>query len=155
MIETIDEENFITLEEKKSFEKELKELIEVERPEVIEQLKRAREYGDLAENQEYETAKNRQSVIESRITEIESILKTVEVIVEENKGEKVVSGSVVEVDTNDGEKVFSIGVEANGAIQVSPHSPIGRALFHKKVGDSVIAETPKGENNLKIKNIRK
>ena len=148
--------NFITLREKEQLEMELKDLIEVQRPEVISKLKIAREYGDLKENQEYDTAKNRQSVIESRITEVESILKVVEVISDKNLGEKVISGSVIDVDIKDGgSKKFSIGIESVGAIKISPHSPVGNALFHKRVGDSITFDTPKGSQEMKIVKISK
>ena len=148
--------NFITIREKEQLEVELKNLIEVQRPEVIAQLKTAREYGDLKENQEYDTAKNRQSVIESRITEVQSILKVVKVISDKNFGERVSSGSVIDVEIKGGgSKKFSIGIESANAIKVSPHSPVGNALFHKRVGESIIFDTPKGSQEMKIVKIGK
>ena len=147
-------ENLITAEEHKDLEAELKKLIETKRPEVIEELRIARSYGDLSENAEYDAARKKQGIIESRINEIENILKTA-VILEEDHGKDVVTiGNSVEVEVKgEGKKTYDIGVEGKG-IEVTSHSPIADALLGKQKGDSVVANLPKGKVELTIRKIK-
>ena len=143
-------DGFITKEEKKNLNKELKELKEVERPKAIEQLKVARSYGDLSENTEYASARERQGIIESRINEIEMMLKNKKVLREDHGVERVTLGNSVEVMVNGKEKkIFDIGKKGDN-IGISPHSPVGEALFGKEVGDVVVAEVPNGQIEIKI-----
>ena len=148
-----EENNLITYEEKTELEQELKDLREVKRPEVIEQLKIARSFGDLSENAEYDSARKNQGEIESRIAEIENILRTSKVAEENTKRGTVTIGTSVEVETSDGEKrVYDIGTEGNG-IEVSTHSPIAEGLMGSKVGEVVTISIPKGRVEMKIQRI--
>jgi len=114
------------------------------RGEIAERIKTAREFGDLAENAEYSSARQEQDQNESRISEIEHILLNVEVI-NKSKGRKVVLGSSVKLKSGGKEKEFQVvgTVEAdplNG--KISDESPIGKALIGKKEGEKVEIKTP-------------
>lgn len=124
---------------------ELEELIAL-RSVIADRIKTAREFGDLSENMEYSAARQDQERNESRISEIEHILKNVEVIKNPTSNGKVVLGSTVKLKTDDGKiKEFQVvgTVEAdplNG--KISDESPIGRALMGKKEGEAVEIKTP-------------
>jgi transcription elongation factor GreA len=122
---------------------ELKQLIEVDRKEIIKKIKETREYGDLSENAEYDAARNQQSMIEGRIEEIEALLKKAKVIDEQKAQSEhgvVVIGSKVEVEIG-GEAMSFILVSSAESDPASGHisieSPVGAALLGAKVGQSV------------------
>lgn len=112
---------------------------------IAERIKAAREFGDLAENAEYTSARQEQERVESRIAEIEHILLNVEIIKKPKGDSKVQLGSKVSLKGNGKTKDFQVvgTVEAdplNG--KISDESPIGQALLGKKVGDKVEIHTP-------------
>jgi transcription elongation factor GreA len=118
---------------------ELDELL-AQRPAIAERIKSAREFGDLAENAEYTSARQEQERVESRISEIEHILQNVEVIAKPRGDSKVQLGSTVKLKGSGKTQQFTVvgTVEAdplNG--KISDESPIGTALLGKKVGDKV------------------
>ena len=145
----------------KKLEEELEHLKTVGRAEIAEKIKTARGYGDLSENSEYDEAKNEQAKIESRINDIEAMLKNVEIIPDiKGAAKKVRVGVKVKVFDQefDEECEYKIvgSTEANPRENmISDESPIGKALIGKKVGDEAIAETPGGEIKLKILAISK
>jgi transcription elongation factor GreA len=124
---------------------EVEELIAL-RAIIADRIKTAREFGDLGENMEYTAARQDQERNEMRISEIEHILKNVQVIVAPKNDNKVVLGSTVTLKTEAGKtKEFQVvgTVEAdplNG--KISDESPIGKALMGKKDGDEVEIKTP-------------
>lgn len=123
---------------------ELEQLI-AERPEITERIRSARELGDLSENAEYASARSEQERSEARITEIEHILKNVDVISAPKAGGKVHLGSTVTLKGNGKEKQFQVvgTVEADPLSgKISDESPIGKALLGKKIGDEVEIITP-------------
>ncbi len=124
---------------------------------VAGKLKAARSQGDLAENSEYQTAREEQVQIEQRAAEIEHILTNVEEIKSNKKSSKVILGSTVNLkDGPSGDRTFSIvgSVEANPAEnKISDESPIGQALLGKKVGDKVEIDLPAGKKTYTIKSI--
>lgn len=131
---------------------ELAELV-AQRGPVAERIKAAREFGDLAENAEYTSARQEQERVESRIAEIEHILLNVEVIKKPKGDSKVQLGSKVSLKGNGKTKDFQVvgTVEAdplNG--KISDESPIGQALIGKKVGDQVEIKTPADSHTYKI-----
>jgi len=140
----------------KKLQEELDHLKNVARTEIAEKIKEARSFGDLSENSEYDEAKNEQARIESRISELENMLKNAVILDDDaDAGKKVRLGSKVRVlDVELGiEDEFTIvgSAEAdpmNGAI--SDESPVGKAMLDAKVGKTVIAETPAGELKYKI-----
>lgn len=141
----------ITKDGKKELEKELLAL-KSRRGEIAEKIADARGYGDLSENAEYDAAREDQGLVESRIAEIEDIVINAAVI-KTSKGSAVGLGSAV--DLKNGKKTITytvVGpVEANPlAGKISNESPIGLALFGKKVGDKAIVTTPKGDITYQI-----
>ncbi|MDE0243353.1 MAG: GreA/GreB family elongation factor [Candidatus Kaiserbacteria bacterium] len=149
----MENEEILTPEEKEKLEEELEKLKSVDRAEVIEELKVARSYGDLRENSEYDTARKKQGMIESRIAEIEAVLKTA--VVSEGTGGKggIMPGSDVEVEVvGEGTKTYSIGHEGKG-VSVSLHSVIGEQLIGKQAGDKVTVALPKKEVEMVIKKV--
>jgi len=132
---------------------ELTVLATVKRKEIAERIERAKELGDLSENAEYSEAKDAQALNEGRILELTNTLKNVTVVQREDSSDKVVMGSTVTVKIADKEKKYTI-VSFNEADpvngKISNESPIGVAFLHKKKGDSVEVETPKGLVKYKI-----
>jgi transcription elongation factor GreA len=132
---------------KKGVEELKNELSELnaQRSEIAERIKTAREFGDLGENMEYTAAMQDKERNESRISEIEHILKNVQVITAPKGDNKVVLGSTVKLKSDGRTKEFQVvgTVEAdplNG--KISDESPIGKALMGKALGDSVEIKTP-------------
>jgi len=134
----------LTKEGAEKLEKELRHLIDIDRPEVIESLQAARAQGDLSENADYDAARNKQAEIEGRIKEIENILANVKIISEKSKATKtVVLGSVVTVkDLSDNTTATYTIV---GTVEAKPVeglisniSPLGRAIVDHAVGDIVV-----------------
>lgn len=130
-------------------ENELNELKTVRRKDVAEKIKVARGYGDLSENSEYDEAKNEQGMVESRIAELEAMLKMIRVIDEDElTTEHVMVGSRVKVKDEDGdEDVYDIvgSTEADPlAGKISDESPVGSALMGHGVGDRVEVHLPSG-----------
>ena len=134
----------LTKEGSEKLQKEYRHLIDIDRPEVIEQLTVARAQGDLSENADYDAARNRQAEIEARIKEIENILANAKIIDGSSKSGKIVAlGSVVEVkDLSDGSvATYTIvgTVEANPIKGlISNVSPLGHAIVGKRVGDECV-----------------
>lgn len=123
---------------------ELAELI-AQRSDIADRIKTAREFGDLGENMEYTAAMQDKERNENRISEIEHILKNVQVITAPKGDNKVVLGSTVKLKSDGKTKQFQVvgTVEAdplNG--KISDESPIGKALMGKAVGDTVEIKTP-------------
>lgn len=135
----------LTPEGKTELENELAELI-AQRTDIAEKIANARDYGDLSENAEYDAAREEQGMLESRIAELEDILKNADII-KPNHGSTIGVGSTVTLEN--GKKVVYqvVGpVEADPLEgKISNESPIGAALMGKKVGDKVTITTPKGE----------
>lgn len=128
----------LTAAGKKELEKELDELIK-SRPAIAERIATARAFGDLSENEEYSSARNEQKIAESRILEIQDILKNAKII-RGGKKDKVALGATVVLDM-DGRKVEYALVgptEANPLEgKISNESPIGKAIFGHKAGEAV------------------
>ena len=145
----------VTKEGLKKLQDELNELKTVTRVKVGNDLKKARAFGDLSENSEYDEAKNEQAKVEGRILELEELLKNVEVVENTKATSNVGFGSVVVVETPDKkEATYTIvgAAEANFLKnKISNESPIGAALFGKKTGDTVEFDTPSGRRSLTIK----
>ena len=148
-----DQQNSISPEGKAAAEAELKELTEVRRPEIVQAIKSAREFGDLSENAEYHAAREAQGMNESRIRVLEHHLATSEVREAAADG-SVAVGSRVSYRDEAG-KVSDVTlahpVEANLAEgKLSAESPIGRALVGRRAGEEVSLETPRGGKTLAI-----
>lgn len=129
----------LTKEGKAELEKELKERV-AERETIKEKIATARAFGDLSENEDYSAARNEQKLNETRISEIEEILKNAKVIA--NRGhEKVGMGAKVTVSLSGKKYTYSIvgPVEANPLEgKISDASPIGKAILGKRAGDEYV-----------------
>ncbi|MBP6985748.1 MAG: transcription elongation factor GreA [Alphaproteobacteria bacterium] len=135
---------------------ELQHLKLVERPAIIQAISEARLHGDLSENAEYHTARERQGFIEGRIAELENKLPRVEVIdITKMKGGRIVFGAtvtLVDVD-NDKESVYQIVGEDESNIDqglLSISAPLARGLIGKSIGDEVEVVTPNGSKAYEI-----
>ena len=151
----------LTAEGLKKMTDELDYLKNIKRVEVKEALAVARSFGDLSENSEYDEAKNEQAKVETRIGELEEILKNVVVINENELSDDTVNmGMTVRVydEEYDEEDEYNI-VGTNEADplknNISDQSPIGMALIGKKVGEIAEVDAPVGIIKLKILEIRK
>lgn len=128
----------LTSEGKKELEKELDELIKG-RPVIAEKIATARAFGDLSENEEYSSARNEQKLAESRILEIQDILKNAKII-RGGKKDSITLGATFVLDMNGREVTYTLvgATEANPLEgKISNESPIGKAVFSRKAGDSV------------------
>lgn len=126
----------LTSEGKKELEKELEELIK-NRPIISERIATARAFGDLSENEEYSSARNEQKVAESRILEIQDILKNAKII-RGGKRSKIDLGAVVSLTMGGKKMEYTLvgPTEANPLEgKISNESPIGKALLGRKAGE--------------------
>jgi transcription elongation factor GreA len=143
-----------------TLEDELRTLKQVERPAVIRAIAEAREHGDLSENAEYHAAREKQSFIEGRVTELEDIISRAQVIdVSTLSGDTVRFGATVTLadEDNDDESVYQIVGQHEADIsagRLSVHSPLARALIGKTVGDSVEVSSPGGSRSYEVVGVR-
>lgn len=136
---------------------ELNYLKKIKRAQVIERIKNAREFGDLAENSEYDAAMDEQAMVENRIVELEEALRNAKVIVKETNNEFVVIGSTVKIEMEGEVDEFTIvgRVEANPAKKrISNESPVGSAILGAKVGEEVDVTTPIVKYKCKVLEIK-
>lgn len=149
----------MTPEGYRTLKEELDNLKKNERPKIIADIEEARGHGDLTENAEYIYAKERQSFIETKIQELEQRLANAEVI--DPVGlpkDKVVFGSKVllcNVETGKEVTYQIVGVDESDINQgkISVESPIAKALIGKKLDDTVVVKTPKGEKEYEVLDI--
>ena len=141
---------------KEELEAELKQLIS-ERKAIAEEVATARDFGDLRENSEYDAARKKQGLAETRIAEIENILQNAEIIGGGAKGKIALGNTVSLKNLENGKTVkYSIvgKVEANPLEgKISNESPIGQQLMDKKLGEEVEVVTPKGSIKYEITEI--
>lgn len=145
----------LTVAGKKELELELEQL-KGRRGEVATKISEARDFGDLSENAEYDVAREEQGLVETRISEIEDILINMEIIKSCDGSTKICLGSTVTIQTGKKTVEYKIvgPVEADPmAGKISNESPIGKALFDKKIGDEVVINTPKGAMKYIIKSV--
>ena len=138
-----------------ALEAELKQLKSVERPAIIAAIAEAREHGDLSENAEYHSAREKQSFIEGRIKELEGVLSLAEVITPSKLSGAIKFGATVTLvdEDTDQEKTWQIVGEHEANIEkglLNIKSPIARALIGKDEGDSVEVRTPGGEKSYEV-----
>lgn len=134
--------------------KELKDLKENQRPEILKTVQWARSLGDLSENADYSAAKEKQRQIDKRIQFIEDLVGNANVIdVESLSGDRVIFGAKVVAEDDDGNKMqcrILSDVEADGRTVISCTSPVGRALIGRCVGDTCVVRLPGGEKEYEI-----
>ena len=152
-------ELYLTQEGLDELRKELDELIQVKRPEVITALKDARAQGDLSENAEYDAARNDQAQVEARIQELEAMIEKAEIIKEVDTtsvslGTKV---TIEYLDDNEQEEYSIVGSKEADPFtnKISNESPIARAILGHKVGETVSVDSPNGKYDVKVVSISK
>ncbi len=156
---TMNKKEVITCEGLYKFENELTDLKVNKRKEIAEKIKEAREQGDLSENAEYDAAKDEQRDIEARINELESFLKNVDVVYEEDVDtESIGVGNKVklyDIDFDEEVDYIIVGTrEVNiDEGKISPVSPVGKALMGAKVGDVVDVTTHAGSFKYEVLDI--
>ena len=143
-----------------TLEEELRDLRNIARPEVIRAIAQAREHGDLSENAEYHAARDRQSFIEGRVSELEDKISRADVIdVSKLSGKTIKFGAKVSLIDEDTEKklIYQIVGQDEADVKrgrIAITSPLARALIGKTVGDSVEVNTPKGDKAYEITRVR-
>ena len=142
---------FLTPAQRSALEAELAELEGPRRKAATEAIRRAREFGDIAENFEYHAAKNDQGLLEARIRKLRHRLHHA-VTVEHETDEHVGVGSLVEIADEEGE---TMEVEISAVGGVSPDSPLGRALMGAAIGDLVAIDAPRGSWKARVLGIRR
>ncbi len=140
----------LTPEGYKSLKQELDTLRTDRRREIADRIRTAREFGDIAENAEYDDAKNEQAMLEHKIAQLEERLARASVIDTKDVDTSVVSvGSVVRIRDVDAKETLEYHIvgsaEANPAEQkLSNESPVGKAIIGRKKGETVEVTTPRG-----------
>ena len=144
----------------KKLKDELEHLKITERPNVIKAISEAREHGDLSENAEYHAAREKQSFIEGRISELENKILRAEVIDTSNlDNSKVVFGATVEVTDINNEKKFTYRIVGTDEADIEKNlisisAPLCKAMMNKKVNDVIEVNTPSGNKEYIINSIR-
>lgn len=138
-----------------AIQKELDHLIKVEREDLKKIIAEARALGDLKENAEYHSAKDKQSYIEGRIMQLQNIVTHAQVIdVNSVQSTKVVFGATVTLVDEKGQKIIYriVGADETDSKlgKISFNSPLGKALIGKESGDTVIVKAPKGDLEYEI-----
>lgn len=138
--------------------KELRDLKENQRPEILKVVQWARSLGDLSENADYSAAKEKQRQIDARIRFIEEIIENANVIdVDALTGDRVIFGARVTVEDEDGNRMqcrILSDIESDGRTVISCTSPVGRAMIGKCVGDTCMVRLPSGEKEYEILDVK-
>ena len=150
----------ITISGLEKLKKELEELKNVQRPKIVTAIAEARSHGDLKENAEYHAAKEQQSLLESRVLEINDTIaraNVIDVTKIENDG-KVIFGSSVFLKNLDSSQKLNYKIVGKDEADIKNNliyfkSPVGKGLIGKNVGDMVTINTPSGEKNYEILNV--
>ena len=150
----------ITITGLEKLKKELQELKNVQRPKIVSAIAEARSHGDLKENAEYHAAKEQQSLLESRVLEINDTIaraNVIDVTKIENEG-KVIFGSSVYLKNLESLKKLNYKIVGKDEADIKNNliyfkSPVGKGLIGKSVGDMVTINTPSGEKNYEILNV--
>ena len=151
----------ITITGLKNLKSELDDLKNVQRPKIVQAIAEARSHGDLKENAEYHAAKEQQALVESRIIAINDLIaraNVIDVTKIDNEG-KVIFGSTVKVQDLESNKETSYKLVGQDEADISKNlifyrSPIGKALIGKNKGDMVSVNTPSGEKNFEIQDVK-
>ncbi|MFC4618097.1 transcription elongation factor GreA [Camelliibacillus cellulosilyticus] len=151
-----EKKHYMTAEGKEKLEQELYQLKTVRRKEVVERIKVARSFGDLSENSEYDAAKDEQAFVESRIAQLEQMIRSAVIIEDDASDPDTVSiGKSVtfkELPDGDEESYMIVGSAESDPFdgKISNDSPMAKSLIGKKLGDEVTVPTPGGELRVKI-----
>lgn len=148
--------NVMTYEGVRKLEDELEYLKTVKRKEITEKIKVALGFGDLSENAEYTEAKNEQGFVESRIVQLENLLRNADVVDDTDSPEGVIAiGSKIKVKDFDLEETIEYSIVGSAEAdpmnnKISNESPVGKALLGKSKGDIVTADSPAGMIKMEV-----
>ena len=151
---------YMTLEGKQKLEDELNYLKTTRRQEVVERIKVARDFGDLSENSEYDAAKDEQAFVESRIAQVEKMIRNAVIIENEDDNSNIVTlgKSVTFIELPDGEEeTYTIVGSAEADPfegKISNDSPIAKSLLGHEKGSEVLVTTPGGDIQVKIVDVK-
>jgi len=150
------QDQIISQEGYEKLKKELEFLTTGRRREIADRIEKAKELGDLSENAEYSEAKEAQTFNESRISELNALLKNLTIVENSTDKEAIGMGSKITVKINGSSREYTIVSfnevdPVNGMI--SNESPLGRAFIGRKVGDKVVVSTPKGDVTYEVTKI--
>lgn len=155
-----EKQTLVTEEGLRKLQDELDYLITQKRKEVVERIKIARGYGDLSENSEYHAAKDEQAFVETRINQIEAMLRGVKIIDVNDQAKNGVSvGKTVviqELPDGEEEEYTIVGTTESDPLngKISNDSPLAQGLMGKEIGAEVSIQTPGGEMKVKVVDIR-
>ncbi|ENH97606.1 transcription elongation factor GreA [Gracilibacillus halophilus YIM-C55.5] len=147
---------YMTEEGKQNLEEELEHLKTERRQEVVERIKIARSFGDLSENSEYDAAKDEQAFVETRIAQVENMIRNAVIIENDDDNPDMVQlGKTVtfqELPDGDEEEYTIVGSAEADPFEgkISNDSPIAKALLGRSTGDEVTVPTPAGDMDVKI-----
>ena len=150
----------MTAEGLDKLQNELKQLINSERPDIIKSIAEARTHGDLSENAEYHSAKEKQSFIEGKIAELESLIAQADIIdVSKLSGKEIKFGATVTIIDEDSDQKSSYQIVGENESDIknnklSISSPLARALIGKEKGNIVEFKSPKGIKTYSIKSVK-
>lgn len=153
---SIEKSYYMTVEGKEKIENELLFLKTNRRPEVVERIKVARDFGDLSENSEYDSAKEEQAFVEQRITQLEKMIRNAVIIKNNDTNPNIVSlGKTVtfqELPDGDEESYTIVGSAEADPFEgkISNDSPIAHSLIGKEIGAEVTVSTPGGDIQVRI-----
>ena len=137
---------------------ELKDLKEVQRPDILKTVQWARSLGDLSENADYSAAREKQRQIDKRIQYLEDLVNNAAVIdIDSLSGDRVIFGARVVCEDEDGHSMHCrilSDIESDGKQVISCTSPVGRALIGRCVGDTCIVRLPSGEREYEILEVK-
>lgn len=151
-----DKSYYMTQEGKEKLEEELLYLKTDRRQEVVERIKIARDFGDLSENSEYDAAKDEQAFVETRIAQVEKMIRNSVIIENDEENQDIVSlgKSVTFIELPDGdEETYTIVGSAEADPfegKISNDSPMAKSLLGKEIGEEVTVTTPGGDIQVKI-----
>jgi transcription elongation factor GreA len=151
-----EKKHYMTVEGKKKLEEELTYLTTKKRKEVVERIKVARDFGDLSENSEYDAAKDEQAFVESRINQVEKMIRHAVIIEEDQANPDIVSigkkVKIQELPDGEEEKYMIVGSAESDPLdgKISNDSPMARSLIGRSIGEEVVVSTPGGDVNVKI-----
>lgn len=146
----------VTSQGLEALKKELDDLLNNKRPKVVDRLSNARLQGDLAENSDYQSAKDELEFLDGRIEELEEVIKNAKIAAADKRKDEVAVGTKVLVKVNGNETKFEIVGEWEAdpkAKKISHASPLGQSLMGRKKGDMVDVEAPAGKITYTIMDI--
>lgn len=155
-----EKKHYMTKDGKRKLEEELEYMKTERRKTVVERIKVARSFGDLSENSEYDSAKEEQAFVEGRIIQLEKMINNAIIIEDEESEDDVVSlgktVTIVELPDGEEEEYIIVGSAESDPAEgkISNDSPLAKGILGRELDEVVTVETPAGEMEIKIVNIR-